>query len=90
MTTLKPLLKQVESGKTKISKPTHVDRPRELQGSTWRIPFDGANLYVTVNHDGESVLEVFATGPISEGVGLARFENAARRIRRQRSRAQFE
>ena len=48
----------------------HIDRPRELQGSTWRIPFDGVNLYVTVNHDGESVLEVFATGPISEGVGL--------------------
>jgi ribonucleotide reductase alpha subunit len=48
----------------------HVERPRELQGSTWRIPFDGQNLYVTVNHDGKSVLEVFATGPISEGVGL--------------------
>jgi ribonucleoside-diphosphate reductase alpha chain len=28
------------------------------------------NLYVTVNHNGERVLEVFATGPISEGVGL--------------------
>ncbi len=47
-----------------------VTRPRELQGSTWRIPFDGQNLYVTVNHDGNDVLEVFATGPISEGVGL--------------------
>lgn len=47
-----------------------VDRPRELQGSTWRIPFDTQNLYVTVNHDGERILEVFATGPISEGVGL--------------------
>lgn len=46
------------------------ERPRELQGSTWRIPFDGRNLYVTVNHDGENLLEVFATGPISEGVGL--------------------
>lgn len=46
------------------------DRPRELQGATWRIPFDGRNLYVTVNHDGANVLEVFATGPISEGVGL--------------------
>ncbi|HEX8367138.1 MAG TPA: adenosylcobalamin-dependent ribonucleoside-diphosphate reductase [Pyrinomonadaceae bacterium] len=46
------------------------DRPRELQGATWRIPFDERNLYVTVNHDGERVLEVFATGPISEGVGL--------------------
>ena len=58
----------------------HIDRPRELQGSTWRIPFDGVNLYVTVNHNGEKVLEIFATGPISEGVGLARFKNAARRI----------
>lgn len=48
----------------------HIDRPRELQGSTWRIPFDGVNLYVTVNHNGEKVLEIFATGPISEGVGL--------------------
>ena len=48
----------------------HIDRPRELQGSTWRIPFDGVNLYVTVNHDGQQVLEIFATGPISEGVGL--------------------
>lgn len=48
----------------------HIERPRELQGSTWRIPFDGVNLYVTVNHNGEKVLEVFATGPISEGVGL--------------------
>ncbi|HSK73548.1 MAG TPA: adenosylcobalamin-dependent ribonucleoside-diphosphate reductase [Pyrinomonadaceae bacterium] len=47
-----------------------IDRPRELQGSTWRIPFDGRNLYVTVNHDGQRVLEVFATGSISESVGL--------------------
>jgi ribonucleoside-diphosphate reductase alpha chain len=47
-----------------------VERPRELQGSTWRIPFDGQNLYVTVNHNGEQILEVFAAGPISEGVGL--------------------
>ena len=45
-------------------------RPKELQGSTWRIPFDGRNLYVTVNHNGEKILEAFATGPISEGVGL--------------------
>lgn len=47
-----------------------IERPRELQGSTWRIPFEGRNLYVTVNHNGEQVLEVFATGTISEGVGL--------------------
>lgn len=49
---------------------TRFDRPRELQGATWRIPFDDRNLYVTVNHDGENILEVFATGPISESVGL--------------------
>ncbi len=47
-----------------------VERPRELQGSTWRIPFEGQNLYVTVNHDGEKILEVFVAGPISAGVGL--------------------
>jgi ribonucleoside-diphosphate reductase alpha chain len=47
-----------------------IERPRELQGATWQIPFDGRNLYVTVNHNGRQILEVFATGPISEGVGL--------------------
>lgn len=47
-----------------------IPRPRELQGWTWQIPFDGQNLYVTVNHDGRRILEVFATGPISSGVGL--------------------
>ncbi len=47
-----------------------IDRPRELQGSTWRIPFEGQNLYVTVNHDGERILEIFVAGPISAGVGL--------------------
>ena len=47
-----------------------VERPRELRGATWQIPFDGQNLYVTVNHNGQSVQEVFATGPISGGVGL--------------------
>jgi ribonucleoside-diphosphate reductase alpha chain len=47
-----------------------IERPRELRGATWQIPFDGQNLYVTVNHDGKSIQEVFATGPISGGVGL--------------------
>jgi ribonucleoside-diphosphate reductase alpha chain len=47
-----------------------IERPRELVGATWQIPFDGQNLYVTVNHDGADILEVFATGPISGGVGL--------------------
>src|SRR5262245_61914920 len=46
-------------------------RPRELTGSTWQISFDHQNLYVTVNHDGERVLEVFATGAgLSVSVGL--------------------
>ena len=53
-----------------VSSSERIERPRELQGSTWRIPFDGQNLYVTVNHDGERILEVFAAGPISSGVGL--------------------
>lgn len=47
-----------------------VERPRELQGSTWQIPFEGQNLYVTVNHDGQRILEIFVAGPISPGVGL--------------------
>ncbi|HYP02839.1 MAG TPA: adenosylcobalamin-dependent ribonucleoside-diphosphate reductase [Pyrinomonadaceae bacterium] len=55
---------------TATTQPIQIERPRELQGATWRIPFDGQNLYVTVNHDGRMILEVFATGPISGGVGL--------------------
>ncbi len=47
-----------------------LERPRELSGATWRIPFDGQNLYVTVNHDNQMIQEVFATGPISGGVGM--------------------
>jgi len=49
---------------------SRLERPRELQGSTWRIPFEGQNLYVTVNHNGQRILEVFVAGPISAGVGL--------------------
>jgi ribonucleoside-diphosphate reductase alpha chain len=55
---------------TPATQPIQIERPRELQGATWRIPFDGQNLYVTVNHNGRMILEVFATGPISGGVGL--------------------
>jgi ribonucleoside-diphosphate reductase alpha chain len=48
-----------------------LERPRELSGSTWQVPFDHQNLYVTVNHDGARVLEVFATGGgLSVSVGL--------------------
>ena len=67
--------KQIEARKqfetpSKTVTVTRFERPRELIGATWRIPFDERNLYVTVNHDGTNVLEVFATGPVSEGVGL--------------------
>ena len=61
-----PALKEQRSA---IASP-RVGRPRELQGSTWRIPFEGQTLYVTVNHDGERILEIFVAGPISAGVGL--------------------
>lgn len=47
-----------------------IERPSELKGSTWRIRFENQNLFVTVNHDGRRVLEVFVAGPISAGVGL--------------------
>ncbi|HEX8117425.1 MAG TPA: hypothetical protein VF521_09140, partial [Pyrinomonadaceae bacterium] len=60
-----PAARRTESGDV-----VRMERPRELVGATWQIPFDGQNLYVTVNHDGVDILEVFATGPISGGVGL--------------------
>ncbi|MEK7834289.1 MAG: LAGLIDADG family homing endonuclease, partial [Acidobacteriota bacterium] len=48
-----------------------LERPRELSGSTWQVSFDHQNLYVTINHDGARVLEVFATGGgLSVSVGL--------------------
>jgi ribonucleoside-diphosphate reductase alpha chain len=49
--------------------PNRIDRQRELIGSTWQIEFEGHNLYVTVNHDGKMIQEVFVTGPISASVG---------------------
>ena len=58
-------------GTIEKSAPPRVERPRELIGSTWQIPFDHQNLYVTVNHDGSRVLEIFATGAgLSVSVGL--------------------
>lgn len=55
----------------KIEPSGKIARPRELTGSTWQISFDHQNLYVTVNHDGGRVLEVFATGAgLSVSVGL--------------------
>jgi ribonucleoside-diphosphate reductase alpha chain len=61
---------QVASVSNKTTAAMRVERPRELRGATWQIPFDGQNLYVTVNHDSRFIQEVFATGPISGGVGL--------------------
>jgi ribonucleoside-diphosphate reductase alpha chain len=50
--------------------PDRVERPKELSGVTWKIKgFDAGNLYVTVNHDGADILEIFVTGPISSSVG---------------------
>jgi ribonucleoside-diphosphate reductase alpha chain len=55
----------------KVEPSGKIERPRELAGSTWQISFDHQNLYVTVNHDGVRVLEVFATGAgLSVSVGL--------------------
>jgi ribonucleoside-diphosphate reductase alpha chain len=62
------LISPADTGR--VDKGARVERPRELQGSTWVIPFEERKLYVTVNHDGNHVREIFATGPISEGVGL--------------------
>ena len=49
--------------------PNREDRPKELSGSTWQIEFDGQRLYVTVNHNGKQIQEIFVTGPISSSVG---------------------
>jgi ribonucleoside-diphosphate reductase alpha chain len=54
---------------TEERSPDRIDRPKELQGATWQIKFDAGNLYVTVNHDGNEILEIFVTGPISSSVG---------------------
>jgi ribonucleoside-diphosphate reductase alpha chain len=64
------VLPQKEKARSTKVEVIRFERPRELSGYTWQIPFDGRNLYVTVNTDGEHVLEVFATGPISPSVGL--------------------
>jgi ribonucleoside-diphosphate reductase alpha chain len=60
----------VSAMKERDATAVRIERPRELRGATWQIPFDGQNLYVTVNHDDQMIQEVFATGPISGGVGL--------------------
>jgi ribonucleoside-diphosphate reductase, adenosylcobalamin-dependent len=52
-----------------FASPDREDRPKELVGSTWQIDFDGQKLYVTVNHNGRTIQEIFLTGPISSVVG---------------------
>jgi ribonucleoside-diphosphate reductase alpha chain len=49
--------------------PGREDRPKELAGFTWQIDFDGQKLYITVNHNGTTIQEIFVTGPISSVVG---------------------
>lgn len=65
-----PIALQVGQAAPAAARP-RIERPRELHGATWQIPFDHQNLYVTINHDGERVLEIFATGAgLSVSVGL--------------------
>lgn len=45
-------------------------RPLELFGWTWRVSFERQKLFVTVNHDGANILEVFVTEMLSNGIGL--------------------
>ena len=52
-----------------VPAPDREDRPKELTGSTWQIGFEGANLYVTVNHNGKRIQEIFVTGPVSSSLG---------------------
>lgn len=52
------------------SRGSRIERPRELRGSTHKVAFDFQNLYVTVNDDGERVLETFVRGPLSDSVGM--------------------
>ena len=59
-----------EARSTEPVRTSKIGRPRELAGYTWQIPFDGQNLYVTVNHDGVDILEVFGAGPLSPSVGM--------------------
>lgn len=45
-------------------------RPVELAGWTWCVKFENLKLFVTINHDGEKILEVFVTEMLSNGIGL--------------------
>ena len=58
-----------EAAPVALAAPDREDRPKELTGSTWQIGFEGAKLYVTVNHNGVQIQEIFVTGPISSSVG---------------------
>ena len=41
-------------------------RPTELSGWTWCIEFEKQKLFITINHDGANIVEVFATEMLSE------------------------
>ncbi len=58
------------SAKPIIEKSVPVFRPAQLSGKTWKFNLEQEPLYITVNHNGSSILEVFAIGPISSSVGL--------------------
>lgn len=66
---LPPLTKLSEPPPLMYETPGRDDRPKELAGATWQIMFDGQKLYVTVNHNGRTIQEIFLTGPISSVVG---------------------
>lgn len=48
----------------------NTPRPLELSGWTWCIEFEQQKLFVTINHDGKKILEVFVTEMLSNGIGL--------------------
>lgn len=67
----KPELQPETNPKPTASTSSTAPRPVELVGSTWRIKVNDSSLYATINHDGVSILEVFATGAgLSVSVGL--------------------
>lgn len=41
-------------------------RPTELTGWTWMVRFEQQNLFITINHDGSRLRELFATEMLDE------------------------
>lgn len=68
---MKNLKEQIKEAQIPMVEVKKVDRPKVLDGKTWKIPVDESNLYVTINHDKNQILEIFINGGvISETVGL--------------------